>query len=386
MPQPASPGPPASQVKAAQTQRFLREKQQKATEEWRSKKASASQQKTMAARQAKVADARKRADELRQRMAAEARRKVAAARKQTELAKRKAAGEEITEEEEREAEEDEAMKDETDVKEEEKDEDEKSDAPMDDNDDEGAPEVELTEEERSRVFRVVEEGSSDLSMSVLNKCFGKFSIPSSGEGFDDVRFEWQDEAASREYLRAWVFERKKTSRIEDLEPGEWFQELHKAWMKKFNDWQAKQKATKALAMRKEKEMAAKKKAEKEKAKEAGADEEAAAQDDDAAGEVDPFAVQDICDVGDGLPLFKDFAFEDWALLQLRYELYILQEAFRKDVDDPDIEGIQERHLPFYYGKYFRKQLVGRVWGTNTIAEVVALAKEWFVRIRLRGCL
>ena len=72
--------------------------------------------------------------------------------------------------------------------------------------------------------------------------------------------------------------------------------------------------------------------------------------------LDIFAVEDVNDICDGEPLYGHFEPADWALLQLRYELYLLQDAFKKDVNDPDRSLIPEPHLSFYYNRYFRKQL------------------------------
>merc|ERR1712008_536348 len=94
--------------------------------------------------------------------------------------------------------------------------------------------------------------------------FGSFSIPEKEEGFDSLTFEWQGAEASKEYLRTWVLEKKRTSRIEDLQPSQWFQDKSKDWIKTFNEWQAKHKAFKGSAAQKEKEAAAKKKAEEKK--------------------------------------------------------------------------------------------------------------------------
>jgi len=91
--------------------------------------------------------------------------------------------------------------------------------------------------------------------------------------------------------------------------------------------------------------------------------------------LDIFSVEDVCDVGNGEPLFVHFNFEDWALLQLRYELYLLQAAFKKDVDDPERLGIHETHFAFYYNKYFRKQLNPKYYGFATNMELTELVKD-----------
>merc|ERR1740121_1744341 len=72
--------------------------------------------------------------------------------------------------------------------------------------------------------------------------------------------------------------------------------------------------------------------------------------------LDVFGVEDILDVGAGEPLFMQFAFEDWTMMTLRYEIHLLTHSFKKDVNDPDRIGIHADHLSFYYNKYFKKQL------------------------------
>lgn len=308
-------------------------------------------------------------------------RAEAAAKEEAERlaeAKKKAeeAGEEYVEEEEPKEEAKEEM--EVDTKEEvkEEEEEEKKDVEMEEEEDEETepPKVELTDEEKKMWFRP-SAGSGDLTSTVLNQCFGSFSIPEKSEGFDELRFEWQAASQSKEYLRKWVLEKKRNTRIDDLQPGEWFQEKIKEWQKLFAEWQTKQKAFKSSAAQKEKEAAAKKKAE-EAAK--GGDGEAKEDDDDIednAQDVDIMAVEDVTDVGNGEPLFKDFNFEDWALMQLRYELYLLRIAFMKDVNDPERVGVHETHLAFYYTKYFRKQLTPKHFNVSTNTELTNLVKD-----------
>merc|ERR1712048_1556292 len=81
--------------------------------------------------------------------------------------------------------------------------------------------AELTEEEQNIWFKSKDD-VKDLKEAVLNQHFSQFSIPDEDEGFDEIRYEWQDESASRDYLRAWILDRKLTSRIDNLQPSEWF--------------------------------------------------------------------------------------------------------------------------------------------------------------------
>merc|ERR1712048_1158727 len=109
--------------------------------------------------------------------------------------------------------------------------------PAEEEEDEEPPQAELTEEE-SKVF-FTKGGIPDLSEQVLNKTFGDFSIPEKSEVFDEVKFVWQKEKASKEYLHKWVLERKRTCRLDHLQPSEWFQKKQTDFTKKLADWEAK---------------------------------------------------------------------------------------------------------------------------------------------------
>merc|ERR1712176_322111 len=62
-------------------------------------------------------------------------------------------------------------------------------------------------------------------------------------------------------------------------------------------------------------------------------------------------------------------FEDWALFTLRYELWLLLTAFKKDVDDPERVGIHENHFYYYYNRYFKKQLTPKHFGKDTLKDL-----------------
>eukprot|EP00913_Durusdinium_trenchii_P014693 g13783.t1 len=93
------------------------------------------------------------------------------------------------------------------------------------------------------------------------------------------------------------------------------------------------------------------------------------------GFVDIFSVEDIDDIGGGEPLYSHFESEDWALLQLRYEFFLLQESFTKDVNDPDRVAIPEVHLAYYYNKYYKKQINTKQFGFTEIPDLLKLIKE-----------
>jgi len=380
-------GEPSEEYKHGQLEKRLQEKQAKADAEWKQKKAEEERKRQVEQRQKQLAEMRRKADEARKKAAEEARKK-----REEELKKREAEkkakeeaenkedkeGEEAsaTKEEEVKAEEgmameveeakDEKKEEEDQAKEEAKEEEEKKDE-EEEKAEEGPPQVELTEEEQKMCFRQIPAGSNgDVTTAVMSQAFGSFTIPGEDEGFDEVRFEWQDAESSKEYLSKWVKERKITSRIEDLQPGQWFADKSAEWTKTLLEWQKKHKEYSTSAAKKAKDEAKKKREEKDDGDENGKD---------AEMEADIYAADDVCNIGDGEPLFAHFAFEDWALLQLRVELYFLTVAFMKDADDPERLGVHEQHLSFYYNRYFRKTLNPKYFGMSTNDELCKIVKD-----------
>jgi len=326
-------GEPSEEHKKKVRSILLKAKQERANTDWRLKKAEKERKKQMVKRQKEQAEIRKQAEEKRKLLVEEAKKKAEDAKKKADAGDEKkdaAAGVDLEEKK---------------VEVEEKKEDEA--AEVDDMGEE-PPTVELSAEEEKLWFKP-KAGAGDLAPAVLSKAFASFTIPEKEEGFDAVNYEWQKEAKSKEYLRKWVLETKLTSRLEDLQPSQYFKDKMAAWQKQFGEWQTKQKAFKAAG-----------------AKRTGESSEAAK---------DISSVEDVSDIGGGEPLFANFAPEDWALIQLRHELYLLQDAFQKDANDPDRAGIPENHLSFYYNKYFKKQLNPKLFNLSTNLELIALVKD-----------
>lgn len=366
---------------------LLQDKQMKSDAAWKVKKAEAERQKAIKKRQKALEKMKKQAEEQRKKNMEAAQKKLeeAAKKKAEEEAKKKAeeeakakpdgeegakesteGGEDTTQKmevdevkeetkETAEAEKKEETaadaKDETkeETKEEAKEEakEEEEEEEEDDGLGEEPPKVELTEEDKKQAFRP-KIANGDLQPAVFNKFFAKFAVPEQSEGFGEVKYVWDDEETSKTYLRKWVLEAKRTTRIEDLQPSKYFTEKLAAWKKQFADWQAKQKAFKA---------APKKDAGEEKKPK------------------DLASIEDINDIGDGEPAYASFEPEDWALLQLRYEVFLLADAYKKDLDDPDRQQIPEVHLAFYYSKYYNKQLNPGIFTLKTVAELVDLVKS-----------
>jgi len=151
-----------------------------------------------------------------QRKAAEVKRKIEAAKKKREA---EAKGEEYVEEEA--------------PMEEEEAEEPEEEAPMD----EEPPKVELSPEEMKLPF--AKRSIPDLASFALSTSFAKFSLPSKSEGFDEVKFDWQNADKCRETLKHWVQEKKNTTRIEDIKPGEYFTAQYKLWQNALKAWHQK---------------------------------------------------------------------------------------------------------------------------------------------------
>merc|ERR1712070_353033 len=79
--------------------------------------------------------------------------------------------------------------------------------------------------------------------------------------------------------------------------------------------------------------------------------------------------------GNGEPLYVEFGFEDWALLSLRYEFFLLVQAYKQDVDDEDRVGIHESNLVFYYNKYYAKQLTPKYYGKESNQDLIEMVKD-----------
>jgi len=173
-------------------------------------------------------------------------------------------------------------------------------------------------------------------------------------------------------LSEWQFQRKLTQRVEDIKPGDGFKEAWGKWSKSMTEWRKLQTEWKDPVKRKAllaKREEAKKKAAEEKGEEIKADVEVNFED------VDPSIVEDICDLGNGQPLFSSFGFEDWLLLSTRYELHLLMYSFKKDLDDADRPSFTEKDLPFYYHKYFKKVFNYKTFNCDCLAKLVDLISD-----------
>merc|ERR1712190_13731 len=119
-------------------------------------------------------------------------------------------------------------------------EEKKEEAKEEDEEDLGTepPKVELTDEERKTNF--LKPKIKDLYDKALSSSFGQFSIPEKSEGFEDITFEWQNAQKSKAYLDTWRLEKKISSKIDGLQPGEWFKTTLAEFQKTVSEYQAKQ--------------------------------------------------------------------------------------------------------------------------------------------------
>merc|ERR1711865_729919 len=77
----------------------------------------------------------------------------------------------------------------------------------------------------------------------------------------------------------------------------------------------------------------------------------------------------------GESLYVNFVFEDWTLLQLRYELFLLVHAFKHDIDDEENPGVHESNLGYYFTKYYSKTLTPKHYQKESLKELVEFVKD-----------
>jgi len=398
-------GEPTADFKARSQAALLDEKQQIADAEFRANKAEEKRKKLLEKRQK---EEEKKKEKLRKKVEEEQKRRA------EEMQKKAVDANDNMEEEKKDVQE-ESEKPET-VEKKEVSEEEGEEEKEEEDVDEDPPKVALTDDEKKEWF--VKSAIPDLTDAVLNASFAHFSVPEKDEGFDEVRCIWSKESKCEEHLKRWVLNRKLTVRIDDLQPSEWFHARLREWQRALLAWHSKQneyekksalKAQLAQQQQSDKAMAELKKKAEAKAMEAKAaaatqnSEEGQGNDDekkkdeekkdvDAKEEqeeeeeeeapkvdfdkLDVFDAKDILDCdGEGMPLFRDFQREDWAMASLRFELSLLAHSFRRDANDPERTGIHLDHLAFYYNKYYKKPLVIESYGVDAAKELIALVSD-----------
>jgi len=190
------------------------------------------------------------------------------------------------------------------------------------------PPASLTDEEKALVF--TKKPLADIAEKLLASKYASFELPADEEGFDSVEYVWESRDACAALLAKYISEKKTSIPIEDLKPSEWFVERLKGFEAAKRD--LREKATAHKAPKKDGE------------KKEGEDVE-----------------KTPC---------LDFAFEDWALLAVRFELFLLAHAFKKGVDDPERPAMPLSHLEYYYQRFFKKTFSADSFSCATAKELI----------------
>ena len=56
---------------------------------------------------------------------------------------------------------------------------------------------------------------------------------------------------------------------------------------------------------------------------------------DSCDDVDPWKLEDVTDISTGEPLFSKFTWEDWMMLELRFQLHALVHGYKHCMNDPE---------------------------------------------------
>jgi hypothetical protein len=201
----------------------------------------------------------------------------------------------------------------------------------------------------------------DVSDGVVSRSYSKFALPAEDEGFSKIDFQWLARGPAEEYLKKWVFERKATTLVEDLEPGEWFTGKLKAWH-----------TIRSEVQKRHMEFSKKRK-------------EAPEVDAAASFDIKGMTIEDIHNVdAKGTPIYANFKYEDWILLAWRYEMHLLVHAFATDVNDPDRPGIPEEHLKHYYKTYFKNTLDPSKLGVDSVEKIFKVLKMSALQLADKG--
>merc|ERR1711865_730659 len=105
------------------------------------------------------------------------------------------------------------------------------------------PTLELNADEKKSWFQ--KSIIPDLTPTVLNAAFQKYTLPEKSEGFDEVQYAWANAAKSAEHVNKWRQDKKVTAKIDDLVAGEWFAARSLEWTKFLQSCKQKQNDYKA---------------------------------------------------------------------------------------------------------------------------------------------
>ncbi|CAK0863240.1 unnamed protein product [Prorocentrum cordatum] len=382
-------GTPTPEFKKRSQMLFLKQKQDAANKEHQEKFEATKKKWLFDKRQKELEKARQKAAKDKEKAAKARAKAIEEAKKKAEAAKE---GKEVVEEEKKEEEPEEEEPEEAEPEEPE---------PVEDD----PPKMTLTAEEKQLSFKPAV--IPDLTEYVMNTTFTKFSLPEKEEGFDEIRYEFlKDGAKCKKFVQDWISSRKLTTRVEEIKPSAWFHTNKKSWEKAVHEWQAalakyssnlaKKRSDKAAKEARKKQAAAKAAAAKAKAeedkkngevkeddkKQEVVEEIEEEEDDDDEPEpqvdfegIDVFGVEDVTDIGGGMPLYKEFTQDDWTLMSFAFELHLMAHSFKKDCGDEDLPGLHVDHLDHYYQKYFKKGFSPQSFGKETSKDAVELVKD-----------
>jgi len=191
----------------------------------------------------------------------------------------------------------------------------------------------------------------EVSDKVLAHELKNFSLPDKAEGFDEIRYEWADEAGAKAGLLQWLREQKARRIVEGLAPGEWFD-------KKYKDW----KDARRVFQNGQRDFSTRSQG-----------------DDSLADKVSAIDLSEVKDPhnadGEGTPIYSNFKYEDWVVLSWRYELHLLSHAFPIDAADSDRLGVPEEHMEHYWRIYYHHHFEPRKLGAANLRDALKVLKE-----------
>lgn len=116
--------------------------------------------------------------------------------------------------------------------------DDAEEEPAADEEEEEVETPELTEEEKELKYRKMP--CPDISSSALSASFASFALPTSEEGFDEIKYAWDTADKAGTHLKEWISTQKRTQRVESLQPSAWFKEQWTTSQKTILDWRRRQ--------------------------------------------------------------------------------------------------------------------------------------------------
>lgn len=195
----------------------------------------------------------------------------------------------------------------------------------------------------SLVFR--EHKVPDAAPYLLNSSknsFSKFTLPTKEDGFDEVRYVWDDRETSENYLNQWKASKMKDLPVPGFTPGDLFKLKKEEWGTQQTEWRKKWNAFKAGEDAKK----------KDKPAEENTDESEELSIEKQIEDIDVWACDDILNAVGEAPLFAFWKEEDWRVAQLRHDLTAMFHCFKTDVNDETHPGITKKTFADYFGKYF----------------------------------